>query len=78
MESLLPEAQSYLEALRSKPYTPETKYRLRKDLDRWHGYARAQSVNPLISSSARLLYVDKAKAIEILFKELDVIDLLQG
>lgn len=78
MESLFSKAEAYLESLRNKPYTPENRFEVRRELDRWHGYCRAQSNNPAIRNNARLLYADKARAIEIRFKELDVLDLLQG
>lgn len=75
MESLHPDAQTYLEAIR-KAYT--SSFGDRQWLDKWHGTWRAYSNDPLKSPEARSLYADKARAVEIRLRELELQDLLEG
>jgi len=72
MESLHPRAQNLLEHLR-KPGGVSRQY-----LDKLHGEHRQLSNSPVATPEERGLHADLARAIEIRFKELDTIDLLDS
>ncbi|MCD1628483.1 hypothetical protein [Marinobacter shengliensis] len=74
--SLHPKAQEYLETLRA--LSPEQENNRSPSLDWWHGIWISCSTDPIKSPEAQALYVDKARAVEIRLKELEVIALIGG
>jgi len=74
MESLQPRAQDYLDSLRNRKGTGEKKC----SLDWWHGQWQAFANDLNKSPEARALYVDKARAVEIRLRELELERLLDS
>lgn len=74
MESLPPDAQEYLEALREDPISGHK----RRSLDYWHGQWRAFANDPQLSVKARACYAARARAVEIRLRELELEALLDS
>lgn len=73
MESLHPRAEKLLETLRSHPDKFTRRY-----LDKLHGEHRAMSNSSVATPEERGLHHDLARAVEIRFRELEVIALIGG
>lgn len=71
MESLHPRAEHLLETLREHPDKFSRHY-----LDKLHGEHRAMSNSPVATPEERGLHRDLARAVEMRFRELELLDLL--
>lgn len=73
MDTLHPDAQAYLETLRELGTALS-----RQQLDAAHGELRAMEQTTFMDPEYRRIFGDKARAVEIRLKELEVIALIGG